>query len=283
MNFVRDCNVYPIAETRVDYGEMNRYLEDEGYKYRYGEHPFVPRNSDAQQLAEFAGRLCYLSFDSRRPGGTKEYLRHILDSGHGSVLEHCSWSFLVTGVSRSLTHELVRHRAGFAYSQLSQRYVDESAGDYVVPPEIDGVEFLEADWKRWIGEAHDHYVAAVSHLLDKQLIARFPGRAAYERRDVFKLLPAEERTAVRKAVRQAARSLLPNATETKVVVTGNARAWRHFIEQRGSAFADPEIRRLARAVWKQLFVSAPDLFGDYGWFLDDADRPLRVHTPFRKV
>ena len=83
-----------------------------------------------------AGRVCYMSFAKPRPGGNHAYLNHILEVGHGSVLEHAVWCLVITGVSRSLTHELVRHRAGFSYSQLSQRYVDESVAEYVEPDAI---------------------------------------------------------------------------------------------------------------------------------------------------
>ena len=86
-----------------------------------------------EHLAEVAGRVCYMSFAKPRPGGNQAYLDHILEVGHGSVLEHAVWNFVFTGVSRSLTHELIRHRAGFGYSQLSQRYVDESVAEYVEP------------------------------------------------------------------------------------------------------------------------------------------------------
>lgn len=98
----------------------------------------------AQAIAEFAGRICYLSFgpDAGLEGGhrlipgrttNQEYLTNILRTGHGSVLEHAVWTFLFEGVSRALTHELVRHRH-FSYSQLSQRYVDESDVAFVLRP-----------------------------------------------------------------------------------------------------------------------------------------------------
>ena len=105
-------------------------------------------STDGERLAEFAGRLCYMS--QRNPAGrsTREYLQNILKQGHGSVLEHANYSLLLEGISRSLTHELVRHRAGFAYSQLSQRYVDESEAAFVVPPAIIGDEALESDRRR---------------------------------------------------------------------------------------------------------------------------------------
>ena len=86
---------------------------------------WIGESTDGERLAEFAGRLCYMSQHNPAKRATREYLENIKKQGHGSVLEHANYSILLEGVSRSLTHELVRHRAGFAYSQLSQRYVDE--------------------------------------------------------------------------------------------------------------------------------------------------------------
>src|SRR5205085_10734218 len=99
-----------------------------------------------EKLAEIAGRVCYLSFARPRPGGNQAYLGHILEVGHGSVLEHAVWNFVFTGVSRTLTHELVRHRTGMGYSQLSQRYVDESVAEYVEPYCIAEDPGLHALW-----------------------------------------------------------------------------------------------------------------------------------------
>ncbi|MGH9418733.1 MAG: FAD-dependent thymidylate synthase, partial [Thermoanaerobaculia bacterium] len=115
-------------------------------------------STDGEKLAEFAGRLCYMSQKNPASRATREYLENIKKQGHGSVLEHANYSVLLEGVSRSLTHELVRHRAGFAYSQLSQRYVDESDANFVVPPAIVGDETLEKEWTTQIEEAQRSYV-----------------------------------------------------------------------------------------------------------------------------
>ena len=227
-----------------------------------------------QALTEFAGRLCYLSFgaDAGMEGGHKtiagrttnqDYLANILKTKHGSVLEHAVWSLLLEGVSRSLTHELVRHRAGFGFSQLSQRYVDESEIAFVLPPEIeDGSDSYEA-WER----ACAHSLAAYRALL--QGVTEKVGDEG----------PATMR---KKRARQAARAVLPNAAETKIVVTGNARAWRHFVEMRGSPTADVEIRRLAVAVLRVLHEEAPNIFGDMR-ILPHEDGTEIVQTEFSKV
>src|ERR1041384_8846444 len=104
-------------------------------------------STDGERLAEFAGRICYMSQHNPLGRSTREYLDNIKKQGHGSVLEHANYSLLLEGVSRSLTHELVRHRAGTAMSQLSQRYVDESEAHFVVPPAIVGDADLESAWR----------------------------------------------------------------------------------------------------------------------------------------
>ncbi|MGI8588865.1 MAG: FAD-dependent thymidylate synthase [Chloroflexia bacterium] len=199
--------------------------------------------SAAEKVVEAGGRLCYMSFGKGRKTN-REYIHNILEAKHGSVIEHATWTFLLTGVSRSLTHELIRHRAGFSFSQLSQRYVDETDTDFVVPEAIAGNPEAMAVFERATAAAQEAYVQLVD-LLDKQFAE------------------IGNRTLRRKMARQAARSVLPNATETKIVVTANARSWRHFIEMRASSYSEPEIRRLAITILRVLQAEAPNLFGDY--------------------
>src|SRR3954463_12208257 len=208
----------------------------------------VPWETDAdggQPLAKFAGRACYQSWSKPSPAtATNEgYLRHILEVGHLSVLEHGSVSLYLTGVSRSLTHELIRHRH-FSYSQLSQRYVPERDAAIVEPAVIAEDPELH---ERFLA-ATDAAVAAYSDLLE-----------GLEKR----LVDVPNATLRRKPARQAARSVLPNATETRIVVTGNYRAWRHFIGMRASEHADVEIRGLAVACLRELQRVAPNVFDDF--------------------
>src|SRR5438874_12099801 len=128
---------------------------------------WLGESTDGERLAEFAGRLCYMSQANPASRPTREYLENIKKQGHGSVLEHANYSMLLEGVSRSLTHELVRHRAGFAYSQLSQRYVDESQAAFVVPPAIAGDAALEAAWREQIESAQRTYVALGEKLMER--------------------------------------------------------------------------------------------------------------------
>lgn len=222
-------------------------------------HPEIDWTSDSendpQQLIEFAGRLCYLSFgkDMHVLGGhktiqgrttNKEYIANLMSVKHGSVLEHAVFTFLFEGVSRALTHELVRHRAGFGYSQLSQRYVDESEVGFVLPPEIsEGTPAFDI-WRDSCQGALDSY---------RRLLEQVTEQVADEPKATLR----------RKRARQAARTILPNCAETKIVVTANVRAWRHFIELRAAPTADAEIRRLAVAVLRILQVEAPEIFGDF--------------------
>src|SRR5687767_760670 len=120
LRIIRDPAVYLLGRQTVSDAELDRFLHDHGVSWQ------TDTEVAAEYLSEVAGRVCYMSFAKPRPGGNKAYLEHILEVGHGSVLEHGVWNFVFTGISRTCTHELIRHRAGWGYSQLSQRYVDES-------------------------------------------------------------------------------------------------------------------------------------------------------------
>ena len=219
---------------------------------------WLGESTDGERLAEFAGRLCYMSQANPAKRATRDYLENIKRQGHGSVLEHANYSILLEGVSRSLTHELVRHRAVFAYSQLSQRYVDESTASFVVPPAVIGDEALEAAWRAQVEAAQRSYVELVEHLM---------GRYGWVADKVHR----------RKMAREAARGVLPNSTETKIVVTGNARAWRTMLELRCGEGAELEIRRMAVAVLRLLQREAGALFSDFEIYVaDDKNEAARV-------
>ena len=127
IRIIREPEIYVLGRQTVSDAELNRFLSDHGVSWE------TDTEIAAEELCETAGRVCYMSFAKPRPGGNATYLGHIKESGHGSVLEHAVWNLLITGVSRTLTHELIRHRAGMAFSQLSQRYVDESVAEYIEP------------------------------------------------------------------------------------------------------------------------------------------------------
>ncbi len=245
-------NVYLVSKTVALYEGIGQFLADEG-----ASDTWIGGTKAGDLLPELGGRLCYMSFDTPRPGGNSAYLQHIKEVGHGSVLEHSVFGVILTGVSRSLTHELVRHRAGLSYSQLSQRYVVRA--ERVEPP-------LIAEIREWAnGRADEDWMTLLAEW-DAQDAAT---RESYiERTQCIAAWLSENRpelagTDAKKAARQTARACLQNQTETKIMVTGNARAWRHFFEQRGSAHADTEIRLLAVAVLETIRPHAPNLFGDY--------------------
>ena len=227
--------------------------------------------SPGAQLCKLAGQTCYASFSPKRTmnANAERYFNNIMSSGHGSVLEHANYSFFLYGISRSLTHEMIRHRAGFGYSQLSQRYVSGRVLRFVERPEFqDGGElhqkFLERiDW-----------ASAEYHRLAEKLLQEQATGAT--------ILSAEAKTDLRKKVNQAARALLPNETETTMVVTGNVRAWRHFIEMRASNYSEVEIRALAVRIFLCLRLAEPLLFGDYK-IEELADGTCSVSTPMAKV
>lgn len=198
-----------------------------------------------QALAEFAGRACYQSWSKPIPATATNagYLDHILQVGHLSVLEHSTATFYITGISRSVTHELIRHRH-FSYSQLSQRYLPPDG------PAVEEPAVIAGD-----PELHGIFQAAIDHSATAyaELLAILEDRAS----------AGPDGTLARKQARQAARSVLANATTTAIVVTGNFRAWRHFIGMRATEAADVDIRGLAVALLVELQTLAPNVFADF--------------------
>lgn len=256
---ITEPKVYLVTRPSVNWEQVAAFLDDEGV-------PGIPDSiragdDESAAIAEISARLCYMSYGRGRRD-IADFINNLLRSKDGSVFEHINYGFVFTGVSRSLTHELVRHRAGFAFSQRSQRYVDESGGRFVAPPALADAtgKDAEAAFNAAIERASEGYA-----MLVEALETAIP-------RDQF-----EYATDHRKAIRQAARAVLPNATETKIFVTANVRAWRHFIEMRASAFADVEIRRLAIMVLEILQVEAPLLFGDFT--IDTLPDGSRTATP----
>lgn len=256
MNIIREPRVYLVGRQVVEQAALDGFLSDHGLTWT------TDTEVGAERLAEAAGRLCYMSFGKGRKSHP-EYMGHILASAHGSVLEHAVWNFVITGVSRSFTHELVRHRAGFGYSQLSQRYVDETTADFIEPDCIANDPELHALWQAAIEHAHQAYIRLV-----EGLGRHFAGEP--------------DPTLRRKLARQAARSVLPNATETKIFVTANARAVRHFIEARANEHAEVEIRKVAIKLLRIMQGEAPSVFGDYE-IVPLPDGTAIVRTPHRKV
>ncbi len=183
---------------------------------------------EPERLIEAAGRTCYLSFDKTGEDSAARFCRMLLRSGHHSVFEHASATFRVRGGSRAFTHQLVRHRL-CAFSQQSQRYVDERGFEVVKPDTI--VKDAGAE------EIFDRHVESCQKAYD-------------ELRELG--VPKED-----------ARFVLPNAAESEIVITANLRQWRHILELRGHRTAQWEIRRFALEVFNVLVEHAPNVFADF--------------------
>jgi thymidylate synthase (FAD) len=224
-------------------------------------------------LPEFGGRFCYRSFKKGR--NREDYLANIVKDAHGNVLEHSVVSFAVSGVSRSFSHELVRHRAGAVPSQESQRYVDAKDIRFVVPPAL---LLINDDYSRTqaLYEFHNCCSDALCNYENLRDVLEMELSSPMEGSGV------KFDTMAKKRALEAARSLLPNAAETRLIWTGNLRAMRQICSVRGSRFADLEIRRVAVEFTKQLKVAAPLTFADFS-IVDGPDGLPEVHTPHPKI
>lgn len=193
---------------------------------------------DAEKLIEKAGRTSHLSFEQQREDTEKKFVKMIIDLKHDSVLEHAYATFRISGVSRALTHQLVRHRL-CSYTQQSQRYVSESNFNYVEPDRI----------KKNI-PAHNLFTDFMRNV-----------KETYRR---LQELGIEN---------EDARFVLPNAVCSEIVVTANLREWRHILKSRGAESAQWEIREMAIQILKILKEKVSTVFYDYE--IDDEDNTIR--------
>jgi thymidylate synthase (FAD) len=239
--------VFLVSRPELDYDELARYLGEVG-----GES-WLERldrgDLDAQNLAEFAGRLCYRSFEPglnpnvvRIRDNQADYLRNILASAHGSVLEHLNFSFVLHNVSRVLTHELVRHRPGVAISQESLRFV-----------RLDELPFWFPEWAREDPELMKRATAMLEQM------EQFQGWMA----EHFGLDEEGVKFAEKKHRTSFMRRFAPEGLATGLVWTANVRTLRHTVEARTAAGAEEEIRLLFQRIGELMVKEAPALFGDY--------------------
>lgn len=189
---------------------------------------------EPELLIEEAARICYDSFEKKAHGSHVRIIDHLIRSGHESVLEHASVTYRVGGVSRALTHQLVRHRLA-SYSQRSQRYVKESEPNYVTPPSI-----ACEGWPQDRGSAQKLY--------DKFM------------KDCWDLY----NTLLKMGIKgEDARFVLPNACCSEIIITMNFRELRHFFKLRTSKHAQWEIRNMAKEMWEQVMrIGAANVFAD---------------------
>lgn len=264
--YLKSCGVAMIARTATNLETARGFLD--GFDSELGFDAYLDddRIEDAAQVVKFAGQLCYMSFSEKRSRNSdaKKYLDHIKELGHGSVVEHASFTFLFYGVDRSVTHELVRHRAGMSYSQVSQRYVDGSKLRFVERPEIQPERIPDGSWDDLGWKArmqHDDFLARIDRARSEYETSAYDMKTS--RALGHPMLQGGSATELRKHLNQAARELLPNCTEAPIVVSGNGRAWRGFLDQRATKHADVPIRDAAVKTLKLLQYSAPLLFDDY--------------------
>jgi thymidylate synthase (FAD) len=231
-------SIYILARPSFT-SEYKRFLRIHHFQWKES------RATVAERLTEFAGRICYLSFGKRQsPRKNFDYIANLIKRGHESVFEHVSWTFLLEGVSRAFSHQLVRHRVGFAFSQLSQHYADQSDTHFITPFGLERNRAAFIAWEQGVKFALDSYKSIEEQLREKRRKKR---------------VSKEEL----RAIRSAARSVLPNATETKIVVTANARALRHFLTVRGAIKGDIEMRLVSALIYDMIHKDAPTLIMDF--------------------
>lgn len=251
--YLKHAGVAMIARPQVEIGGLRPFLEGFGADLDFAQYLDDPMTlTPAAQLLKTAGQTCYASFGPQRTHNenAKRYFGNLASSGHGSVFEHASFSFLLYGISRSNTHEIVRHRAGTAFSQLSQRFVSGKVLRFVERPEYQEHPSLHKRFEERIDRAAKEYAEVADELLSLQT-------------EGDQLLGAEAKTDRRKRVQQTARSVLPNEAETILVLTANVRSWRHMIEMRTDLHAESEIRDLFFRIFLCLRKAEPLLFEDY--------------------
>lgn len=270
--YLKTPGVAVIAKPDVNVRNISGFLDGFAPELQFSQYVDDPVTlPPGAAVCKAAGQLCYASFGVKRTynSDAEKYFENIKESGHGSVLEHANYTMLFYGISRSVTHELVRHRAGVGVSQISQRYVSGRVLRFVERPEYQAIPELHGDFERRIDSAAADY-------------NRIADILASEQKSGAELLSADYRTDLRKKVQQAARSVLPNETEAPIVVTANARAWRHIIEMRANMHAEVEIRALAFRAYLCLAALDPIIFGDYA-VVNLSDGTYGVETKHPKV
>jgi thymidylate synthase (FAD) len=270
--YLRHAGVALIAKPNVDIEGLRPFLEGYGEELSFDGYLDDPTPlPSGSLLLKTAGQTCYSSFGPKRTynENAQRYFDNLSSSGHGSVFEHPVFSFFIYGVSRAITHEIVRHRAGTAFSQLSQRFVSGRVLRFVERPEYQDVPALHERFENRIDFLAREYDEVAEELVELQMQGD-------------PRLVAEARTDMRKRVQQTARSVLPNEAETTMVLSANVRAWRHMIEMRTDQHAEREIRDLYFRIFLCLRLLEPMLFGDYD-IESFADGTYGAVTDWRKI
>jgi thymidylate synthase (FAD) len=270
--YLKHAGVVMVARPHTDISGLRPFLEGFADELDFPQYLDDPTQLEpGAQLLKTAGQVCYASFGPQRTynDNASRYFANQRHGGHGSVLEHAMYSFLCYGISRSNTHEIVRHRAGTAFSQLSQRFVSGKVLRFVERPEYRDHPSLHKRFEERIDRAAREYDEVADELLSLQS-------------EGDQLLSADAKTDRRKRVQQSARSVLPNEAETILVLSANVRSWRHMIEMRTDQHAESEIRDLFFRIFLCLRVAEPILFEDYS-INAFTDGTFGASTDWRKV
>ncbi len=226
---------------------MRPFLE--GISPEFGAYVDDPVQVDGgTAVAKVMGQLCYLSFAQARTlnRDAAKYFDRIKSEKHGSVVEHANYSIILYGIDRAGTHELVRHRVGTAFSQVSQRYVGPEVLRYVMPLELQGHPEAEAMWFAQAERTRADFIARIELLAQK--LPSLPDEAARDKR---------------KRVQSFARRALPNEAEAPIGMTGNCRLWRHVFTKRLAPAADVGIRRSMWNAFRLLREVNQTAFSDF--------------------
>jgi len=215
---------------------------------------------EPEKLIAAAAKLCYskIGIDGILDGldqeKTEKFLNMLMDLGHESPIEHVSFTFGVEGVSRVLTHQLVRHRIGCSYSQQSQRYVKLDQFEYIIPPQIAAIEEARELFVKTMEKDQEVYDKLVE-ILYKENYKKYIEEGKTEK---------QASQMAEKASIEDARYVFPNACETKIVFTMSARALFNFFRMRCCERAQWEIREMATEMLKKVKEVAPVLFKHAG-------------------
>jgi thymidylate synthase (FAD) len=252
--------IFTLARPQLDLSTVMAFLRHE--KVKRTDWRRTRGATRAEEAVELAGRICYMSFGSKQsPKSNYDFIQHLIAQGHESVLEHINWTFGITGVSRAFTHQLVRHRVGFAFSQLSQQYHDESDAFFAEPEGIAQFPEVHKIWIKSVQTASESY----RHIL-KLLRTREASAGLTDREKL-------------RNIRSSARSVLPNATRTTIVVSANARALRHFLRVRGSIVGDTEMRIVCALLLREVRKDTQSVFADFSVKECPDGLPLVEHKP----
>lgn len=233
--------IYLIGKTCFKKQEFARFLNNNKTLWKKSN-----ASSDTEKLIEIAGRICYMSFGNNQSNiNNKKFIQKIIKMGHESILEHSYWTFIITGVSRAFSHQFVRHRVGFSISQLSQQYYNQESMNAVIPALIRKSPKAFDIWKRSVDKSQRAYIQ-ISNILKQHFNKNFMNKKEFSR-----------------LIKTTARSVLPNATETIIMFTANARALRHFLRIRGAIYGDEEMRYVAAGLLTILHKQAPTIFSDF--------------------